>query len=202
MTTDPPSASRLNERMGEQFWDCLPQDAPDDGEAVRDILGEVARVVLGEAARMVLGGMACFMAGDAARFVIGDVFPFAPKDKGDATRVGDGGFVIGVVDVDVGVKVRGGGRERDCDGGPLGAVPFDENEAGFIGGDDTRALVGGLDGPLIGDVTRALLGDVDNDRPVGVVGVATLRGVFISSSSSSSIGISTPFTTMIFRLRL
>ena len=63
--------------MGEQVCDCLPQDAPDDGEAVRDMLGEVARDILGD--------VGCFMAGDGARFEVGDVFPFVPKDKGDVT---------------------------------------------------------------------------------------------------------------------
>jgi hypothetical protein len=53
---------------------------------------------------------------------------------------------------------------------------------------------------IVGDVTLVPVGDVDNDRPVGVVGVATLTGVF--TSSSSSIEISTPFTTIMFRLRL
>lgn len=71
-------------------------------------------------------------------------------------------------------------------------------------------LVGELDGlVLVCDVSRALLGDVDNlellddvdsDGPAGVVCVTTLTGVF--TSSSSSMRIWTPFTTIIFRLRL
>ena len=157
-----------------------------------------------------LGDVGCFMAGDGARFEVGDVFPFVPKDKGDVTQVGESGFVVGV-GVGVEVKVSGGGRDRDCDVVLLVAAPFDrvdDDEGKFREGDETRVLVGELDGfALVGDVTRALLGDVkllgdvDNDRPAGVVGVAPLTGVFTSSSSSSSIGISTPFKTIIFRLR-
>jgi hypothetical protein len=98
-------------------------------------------------------------------------------EDGDILCFGGGKVDIRVGDDGVGGELASG-RE---------VIPFEGGEAAPRGG-DTFVLVGEVDSlGLVGDNTRA-----------GIVGVATLTGDFISSSS---IRISTPFTTMIFLFR-
>jgi hypothetical protein len=128
------------------------------------------------------------MVGDAVRVIVvifGEIGRFAASRE-----VGEvGGF---------GVPCFGGGRDvrigDDRGGGEIASggevAPFEGGEIAPRGG-DTFVLVVGEVGALI------LVGD---NMPIGIVGLVTRTGVFISSSSSS-MGISTPFTTMKFLFR-
>lgn len=174
--TTGPLPCGLNDLEGEVEVDCLPQLDGGAGEAVRVRIGEEVRVRLGEEVRGIIVEAGRGILGGTARLM------FVVGDRGEVIRVGDEGVE------DVGCFVLWDwDRGMDCFG---------------VGGGDTGRFVLGEEGVglgrevvVMGEVTRVMLGEVTR----GEVGEFTL--VLAFSSSSSSIGISTPFTTMKLCLR-